>query len=104
MFNDMEYALLVVPTIKSALTYAMETLNPDMLVFAASDESSARKSMYKNEANVISKKFKYLNIAGSSTLKEMGYTPDIIFGVYRNEDIMKKAKKVSLQLQEITPG
>lgn len=91
MFNDMIYALSVVPTIKKALDYAMEELNPDIVVFASSDKSIARRSMYKVHAEVVARKYGYLNIVRSETLKDFGYGDDVIFGVYRNEDIMKKA-------------
>ena len=90
MFNDMEYALIVVPTIKSAVDYTMTKLKPDVLLFASSDNSKARKSMYKSYSEELSKKFKYNSIARSKTLMDAGFSTDIIFGVYKNENILKE--------------
>ena len=60
MFNDMRYALTVVPTIKHATEYVITTLKPDVLLFASSDNSNARKSMYKAFSEELAKKFKYM--------------------------------------------
>jgi alkyl hydroperoxide reductase subunit AhpF len=48
----------VVPTIKVALNYAMDTLKPDIMVFASSDNSEASRSMYKVGAEATSIKHK----------------------------------------------
>ncbi|MHB8098174.1 MAG: hypothetical protein ACYDD5_01115 [Sulfuricurvum sp.] len=78
-------------TIKQALLESMEKLNPDMLLFASSDKSKARISLYKLEAASLATKFNYHDITKSSQLKEYGYGSDVIFGIYRNEDVLKQA-------------
>lgn len=95
MFNDNKYvlgALGVVPTIKVALDYAVKILNPDVLVFAASDNSKARKSLYKLEAAKLASKYKYHDITRNEQLHNLGYA-EFVFGLYKSEDIMKKLLK-----------
>lgn len=91
MFNDHKYTIGVMATIKQALLESMEKLNPDMLLFASSDKSKARISLYKLEAASLATKFNYHDITKSSQLKEYGYGSDVIFGIYRNEDVLKQA-------------
>ena len=62
MFNDNKYSFGVVATIKDALEYIVKYLNPDVLVFAASDDSTTRKALYKLEAAKIASKYNYLDI------------------------------------------
>lgn len=90
MFNDMIYALTVVPTIKSAVHYAIMKLNPDVLLFASSDNSNVRKSMYKMYSEELAKKFKYNSITTSKTLADAGFSNDVIFGVYKTEDMLNQ--------------
>ena len=90
MFNDMRYALTAVPTIKHAAEYVMTTLKPDVLLFASSDDSNARKSMYKVYSEELAKKFKYNSITTSKTLIDSGFSTDVIFGVYKTEDILNR--------------
>lgn len=95
MFNDIKYSYKVIPTIKSALDYAMKTLDPDILLFAASDDSVTKKALYKTEASYIATKYNYLDVTRNSDLEKLGFGDDILFGVYRTEDIMKKALELS---------
>ena len=91
MYNDVKYAFGVVATIKEALDYIVGLLKPDMLVFAASDNSAARKALYKLGAASVADKYKYNSIASSKGIKEAGFASDVIFGIYKNEEILKKA-------------
>ena len=88
MFNDMKYAMGVVPTIKVALDYVMSNLKPDGLVFAASDESKTRKALYKLNAAKIATKYKYHDMTKDEKLKEFRFDSDVIFGVSRNKEIL----------------
>lgn len=89
MFNDNKYAFGVVATIKEALDYIVQKVQPDILVFAASDNSSARKELYKLEAAKVAKKYNYNSIASSKGLKEAGFASDVIFGIYKNDKILQ---------------
>ncbi len=89
MFNDNKYAFGVVATIKEALDYIVSTIKPDILVFAASDNSSARKELYKLEAAKVAVKYKYNSIASSKGLKDAGFDNDVIFGIYKNDKILQ---------------
>lgn len=89
MFNDIKYAYGVVATIKQALDYIVKTLKPDILVFASSDDSSARKALYKLEAAKVANKYKYNSIASSKGLEEAGFTSDVIFGIYKNDKTLQ---------------
>lgn len=88
MHDDFKYNFSVVPTIREALDYSVNLLKPDVLVFASSDESSARKSMYKLEAAKIAKKYHYNDLTRNSDLVEMGYSSDVIFGIYKSDEII----------------
>lgn len=85
MHDDFKYNFGVVPTIREVLDYCVNLLKPDVLVFASADESSARKSMYKLEAAKIAKKYHYNDLTRSADLVEMGYSSDVIFGIYINQ-------------------
>ena len=89
MFNDNKYAFGVVATIKEALDYIVKKIKPDILVFAASDNSSARKELYKLEAAKIAVKYNYESIASSKGLKDAGFGGDVIFGIYKNDEILQ---------------
>ena len=89
MYNDVKYAFGVVATIKEALDYIVKTIKPDMLVFAASDNSAARKALYKLGAAKVADKYKYNSIASSKGIEEAGFASDVIFGIYKNEEILK---------------
>ena len=89
MYNDVKYAFGAVATIKEALDYIVKTIKPDMLVFAASDNSAARKALYKLEAARVAEKYKYNSIASSKGIEEAGFASDVIFGIYKNEEILK---------------
>lgn len=89
MFNDNKYAFGVVPTIKEALDYIVKKIKPDILVFAASDDSSARKELYKLEAAKIAVKYNYESIASSKGLKDAGFGGDVIYGIYKNDKILQ---------------
>jgi hypothetical protein len=89
MFNDNKYAFGVVATIKEALDYIVRIIKPDMLVFAASDNSSTRKALYKLEAARVAEKYKYNSIASSKGLEEAGFASDVIFGIYKNDEILQ---------------
>lgn len=89
MFNDDKYMFVVVPTIKQALDYAMRKLNPEILVFAASDESKSRKSMYRLEAAKLASKYNYFDITRDKDLEELGFT-GFVFGVYKSKDKLMK--------------
>lgn len=89
MFNDTKYAFGVVATIKEALDYIVKTLKPDILVFAASDDSTARKALYKLEAARIASKYDYFDITRSKDIKEAGFASDIIFGICKNDKILQ---------------
>ena len=91
MFNDVKYAFGVVATIKEALDYIVKTIKPDILVFAASDNSAARKALYKLEAAKIATKYNYLDITRSKDIEEAGLASDIIFGIYKNDKILQDA-------------
>ena len=86
IFNDVKYAFGVVATIKDALDYIVKTIKPDILVFAASDDSSARKALYKLEAAQVATKYRYNSIASSRGLEEAGFASDVIFGIYVNDE------------------
>lgn len=89
MFNDVKYAFGVAATIKEALDYIVKKINPDVLVFAASDNSAARKALYKLEAAKVASKYKYNSIASSRGLEEAGFASDVIFGIYKNDKILQ---------------
>ena len=89
MFNDNKYAFGVVATIKEALDYIVNKIKPDVLVFAASDNSTARKELYKLEAAKIAVKYKYNSIASSKGLKDAGFDNDIIYGIYKSDKILQ---------------
>ena len=89
MFNDNKYAFGVVATIKEALDYIVKKIKPDILVFAASDDSTARKALYKLEAAKIASKYDYLDITRSKDIEEMGYGGDVIFGIYKSDKILQ---------------
>lgn len=89
MFNDNKYSFGVVATIKEALDYIVKNLKPDVLVFAASDDSTIRKALYKLEAAKIASKYNYLDITRSKDIEEMGYGGDVIFGIYKSDKILQ---------------
>jgi hypothetical protein len=89
MFNDNKYAFGVVATIKEALDYIVKTLKPDILVFAASDDSTTRKALYKLEAARIATKYDYFDITRSKDIEEAGFASDVIFGIYKNDKILQ---------------
>lgn len=89
MFNDNKYAFGVVATIKEALDYIVKTLKPDILVFAASDDSTTRKALYKLEAARIASKYDYFDITRSKDIEEAGFASDVIFGIYKNDKILQ---------------
>jgi hypothetical protein len=89
MFNDTKYAFGVVATVKEALDYIVNKLKPDLLVFAASDNSSTRKALYKLEAAKTAAKYHYNSIASSKGLEDAGFSSDIIFGIYKNDEILQ---------------
>ena len=89
MFNDNKYSFGVVATIKEALDYIVKKINPDVLVFAASDDSTTRKALYKLEAAKIASKYNYLDITRSKDIEEMGYGGDVIFGIYKSDKILQ---------------
>ena len=89
MFNDNKYAFGVVATIKEALDYIVNKIKPDVLVFAASDNSATRKALYKLEAAKVADKYKYNSIASSKGLKDAGFDNDVIFGIYKNDKILQ---------------
>ncbi len=89
MFNDVKYAFGVVATIKEALDYIVKTIKPDILVFVASDNSAARKALYKLEAAKVATKYRYNSIASSRGLEEAGFASDVIFGIYKNDKILQ---------------
>lgn len=91
MFNDMKYVIGVIPTIKIALDYAVKNLSPNILVFASSDKSKTRIAMYKLEAARIATEFNYHDVTKSQQLLDMGFSTDIIFGIYKSEEILKKS-------------
>lgn len=96
MINDGKYVYGVIPTIKYALDYAVKELSPPILVFASSDKSTSRKAMYKLEAGSMATKYKYHDITRSETLKELGFDSDIVFGIYKTEEILQLALKDAL--------
>lgn len=89
MFNDNKYAFGVVATIKDALDYIVNKLKPDLMVFAASDNSDARKALYKLESAKIANKYNYKSIASSKGLEEAGFSSDVIYGIYKNDEILQ---------------
>lgn len=89
MFNDNKYSFGVVATIKDTLDYIVKHLNPDVLVFAASDDSATRKALYKLEAAKTATKYNYLDITRSKDIEEMGYGSDVIFGIYKTDKILQ---------------
>ena len=89
MFNDNKYSFGVVATIKEALDYIVNKIKPDVLVFAASDNSATRKELYKLEAARVASKYKYNSIANSKGLKDAGFDNDIIFGIYKSDKILQ---------------
>ena len=89
MFNNNKYAFGVVATIKEALDYIVKTLKPDILVFAASDDSTTRKALYKLEAARIATKYDYFDITRSKDIEEAGFASDVIFGIYKNDKILQ---------------
>ena len=89
MFNYNKYAFGAVATIKEALDYIVKNLKPDVLVFAASDDSTTRKALYKLEAAKIASKYNYLDITRSKDIEEMGYGGDVIFGIYKSDKILQ---------------
>ena len=89
IFNDIKYAFGVVATIKEALDYIVKIIKPDILVFAASDDSNARKALYKLEAAKIATKYNYLDITRSKDIEEAGFASDVIFGIYKNDKILQ---------------
>lgn len=92
LFNDNKFALVVIPTIKNALDYAMDTLNPDVLLFATSDDSKSRKSLYRLNSARIARKYNYYDVSMNSELAKLGYT-EFVFGVYRNKEVLNKIIK-----------
>lgn len=91
MYNDVKYAFGVVATIKVALDYIVRLLKPDILVFAASDNSTTRKALYKLEAANLATKYNYFDITRSKDIEEVGLASDVVFGIYKNKEILKKA-------------
>jgi hypothetical protein len=89
MFNDNKYSFGVVATIKEALDYIVKKINPDVLVFAASDNSITRKELYKLEAAKVALKYNYNSIASSKGLKDAGFENDVIFGIYKSDKILQ---------------
>lgn len=89
MFNDYKYSFGVVATIKEALDYIVKKINPDVLVFASSDNSVTRKELYKLEAAKVADKYKYNSIASSKGLKDAGFENDVIFGIYKSDKILQ---------------
>ena len=89
MFNDNKYAFGVVATIKEALDYIVNKIKPDVLGFAASDNSATRKALYKLEAAKVADKYKYNSIASSKGLKDAGFDNDVIFGIYKSDKILQ---------------
>ena len=45
----------VLPTVKSGITYLIETKNPTCIIYAALDDSEARKKLYSSTSKEISK-------------------------------------------------
>ena len=88
MFNDNQYAFGVA-TIKEALDYIVNKIKPDVLVFAASDNSATRKALYKLEAAKVADKYKYNSIASSKGLKDAGFDNDVIYGIYKSDKILQ---------------
>ena len=91
MYNDIKYAFGVVATIKVALDYIVRLLKPDILVFAASDNSTTRKALYRLEAANLATKYNYFDITRSKDIEEAGFASDVIFGIYKNKEILKNA-------------
>ena len=89
MFNDNKYSFGVVATIKEALDYIVNKIKPDVLVFAASDNSATRKALYKLEAAKVADKYKYNSIASSKGLKDAGFDNDVIYRIYKSDKILQ---------------
>ena len=89
MFNNNKYAFGVVATIKEALDHIVNKIKPEVLVFAASDNSATRKALYKLEAAKVADKYKYNSIASSKGLRDAGFDSDIIYGIYITDKVLQ---------------
>ena len=88
------YILLYSALLYNSYTFPSNTLSVvdfqiDILVFASSDDSTARKALYKLEAAKIATKYNYLDITRSKDIEEMGYGGDVIFGIYKTDKILQ---------------
>lgn len=90
LFNDVKYSFKVLSTLKQALSDVMDWLHPDILVFAAVDDSSARKSLYKTMGGYLATKYNYHDITRNQDLIKMGLLGNNIFGIYKNKEILQK--------------
>ena len=88
IFNDNKYHFIVYATIKHALHEYVKETKPDILLFAAADESKARISMYRLEASNLASKYHYHD------LTKISEDNDIVFGIYKED----KDKKCILEL------
>jgi len=81
LFNDMKYPFQVYPTIKTALEEFVKTEEPDAIVFAAVEDSKARKEAYKLEGGYLAHKYNYFDVSQIPDLK--GFP---LFGIYKKQE------------------
>lgn len=86
--GDFKTHFKIVPTIINALDEFVKDIQPDILVFLASDNSQARKKLYKANSDYIASKYHYISI--NPRLNDN----DILFGICKNEKMLDCLKEM----------